>query len=156
MDKVTATTFNFETWDETIHQHAANILLGSCESEFILTQGNYSYQVSGGSDGYLNYSKLGGKWISIANWCFYGLYIVVRYRKPQWLRPMYQHLFTKMNFTSVKFSEYSIGLTTSDGQIMSSRRFRLSPPKAFEKVMSEEFGYSQEKIKPLKTQLGFD
>ena len=96
------------------------------------------------------------KWVLIANWCFYGLYIVVRYRKPVWLRPMYKGLFTKMNFVSITFQDYSIKLVGSDGQTLQSRRFRLSPPSAFDKVMSEKFGYPEEQIQLLKTKVGVD
>lgn len=143
--------------DDTIHELAATLLLGSQESEITLSQGNYAYRVKGGDDGYLRYKKgETGKWVLIANWCFYGLYIVVRYRKPVWLRLMYRSLFAKMNFVSTTFKDYSIELVGSDGQTLQSRKFRLSPPLAFNKVMSEKFGYAQEQIQSLKIKAGFN
>ncbi len=148
---------NFDVSDEAIHRFAVAVLLSRYDSVFILTQGNFAYQVKCGDDRYLRYRKGdGGKWILIANWCFYGLYIVVRYRKPLWLRPMYESLFTKMNFVSIAFQDYSIELVGSDGQTLRGRKFRLSPPSAFDKVMSEKFGYPEEQIQFLKTKVGFD
>lgn len=149
-------TYDFDITDESIHKFAATILLSRHESELILTQGNYAYRVSGGNSGYLYYRKGNNHdWILITNWCFYGLYIVVRYRKPIWLRPMYKSLFARMNFTSVTFEDYSIELSGSDG-VLRSRRFRLSPPSAFDKVMLEQFGFPEEKIQRLKAELGLD
>jgi hypothetical protein len=140
--------------DETIHKLAVSYLLGRYDSELILNKGDYSYQVVGGNSGYLRYKKGNtDKWVSIADWCLYGLYMVVRYRKPDWLRPMYINLFGKMNFNVVKFDDYSIELLSSNGQVLRSRRFRLSPPKAFNKVMSEEFGFSKEQISALKSEM---
>jgi len=151
------TNHNFDVSDDTIHKFAVAILLSGQDSEFILTQGNFAYQVKGGDDGYLRYKKGDGdKWVLIANWCFYGLYIVVRYRKPIWLSPMYESLFAKMNFASITFKDHSIELMASDGQTLRGRRFRLSPPSAFEKVMAEKFGYPEEQIQSLKTKAGFD
>jgi len=147
--------YNFNISDETIHKFAVTLLLSRYDSELILTQGNFAYQVKGGDGGYLRYKKgASGKWVLIANWCLYGLYIVVRYRKPIWLRPMYKSLFTQMNFVSITFKDYSIELVGSDGQILRSRRFRLSPPSAFNKVMSDKFGYPEEQIQFLKTMAG--
>jgi hypothetical protein len=149
--------YNFDISDDTIHRFAVAHLLSRYNSELILTQGNFAYQVKGGEDGYLRYRKRDSdNWVLIANWCLYGLYIVVRYRKPIWLRPMYKSLFTKMNFVSITFKDYSIELVGSDGQILRSRRFRLSPPSAFERVMTEKFGYPEEQIQFLKTKVGFD
>ena len=148
---------DFGLANDTIHRLAAFLLLGKHPSEFILTQGSFTYRVKGGDDGHLYYKKgTGDKWVLIANWCFYGLYIVVRYRKPVWLRPMYRSLFAQMNFVSVDFQDYSIKLVGSDGQTLCSRRFRLSPPSAFNRVMSEKFGFSEEQIHHLKTEMGFD
>ncbi len=145
----------FNASDDNIHDFAAAILLGKADSEFILNQGNFAYQVKGGNSGYLYYKKLsGGKWILVAIWCFYGLYIVVRYRKPVWLRPMYQNLFAKMNFISIKFLDNSIELLGSDGRILKSRKFRLSPPSAFDEVMTKQFGYSEQQIESLKVKTG--
>lgn len=141
--------------DGGIHKLAVAFLLSRCDSEFILTQGDYAYQVKGGDDGHLYYKKGdGAKWVLIANWCFYRLYIVVRYRKPIWLRPMYETLFARMNFVATIFNDYSIEIVGTDGQILRSRRFRLSPPSAFNRVMSEKFGYSEERIQFLKTRVG--
>ncbi len=148
---------NYEASDETIHEFAVAHLLGESNSELTLVQGNYAYKVSGGKGGLLYYRK-GAKndWILIANWCFYGLYIAVRYRKPVWLRPMYKSLFDRMNFVSVAFDDYSIELLGTDGQKLRSRKFRLSPPKALDKVMSEKFGYFEEKIRLLKKEMHLD
>ena len=104
---------SFEISDDAIHKFAATLLLSPYDSELMLTQDKYSYRVKGGKDGHLYYQKgNSNNWILIANWCFYGLYIVVRYRKPAWLRPMYQSLFTKMNFVSTTFQDYSIELVS--------------------------------------------
>ena len=155
--RVMTSSYNFNISDEAIHRFASTVLLSRYDSEFILTQGNYAYKVKGGDDGCLCYKKGNSdKWVLIANWCFYGLYIVVRYRKPTWLRPMYKSLFTKMNFVSIAFQDYSIGLVDSEGQTLRSRRFRLSPPSAFDEVMTEKFGYSQEQIQSLKIKAGFN
>ena len=156
-DKAFAINYNSDISDETIHRFAATLLLSRYDSEYILTQGNYAYRVKGGTDGHLYYKKgETDKWVLIANWCVYRLYIVVRYRRPVWLRPMYKSLFAKMNFVSVSFEDYSIGLVGSDGQTLRSRRFRLSPPLAFDKVMSENFGFSEEKIRLVKQELGVE
>jgi len=156
-DRVAVRNHNFDISDDTIHRFAVTLLLSSYSSKYALTQGSYTYRVKGGDDGYLYYKKGNdGNWVLIANWCFYGLYIVVRYRKPVWLRPMYESLFAKMSFVSVNFQDYSIELVSSDGQTLRSRRFRLSPPSAFGKVMSEKFGYSEEQVHFLKARVGFD
>lgn len=155
-DKAFAIHYNSDISDEAIHKLAAALLLSKYDTELTLTQGHFAYRVKGGTSGYLYYKKRNSDWILIAIWCFYGLYIVVRYRKPAWLRPMYTSLFTKMHFTSITFQDYSIELVSSDGQTLQSRRFRLSPPSAFNKVMSEQFGYNEEQIKFLKTKCGFD
>ena len=148
--------YNFGVSDETIHKFAVTLLLSRYEAECILTQGNYAYRVKGAEGGYLYYKKRNAdSWVLIANWCFYGLYIVVRYRKPVWLRPMYESLFAKMNFGFITFKDYSIELIDSGGQMLRSRRFRLSPPSAFNKVMAERFGYSQEQIQSIKVKAGF-
>lgn len=156
LDEEIATSLNFEVQDKAIHKLAVEILFSKYNSEFILTEGNYAYKVKGGEDGYLYYKKQDSeKWVLIANWCFYGLYIVVRYRKPVWLRPMYTSLFTKMNFVSIVFQDYSIELVGSNGQILRSRRFRLSPPSTFNRIMSEHFGFSEKQIESLKVKAGF-
>ncbi len=156
LDRESSTSRIFDISNESIHKFAVALLLSRYDSELILTQGDFSYRVKGGQDGHLYYKKGNSdNWILIANWCFYGLYIVVRYRKPIWLRPMYRSLFARMNFTSVTFEDYSIELSGSDGTLR-SRRFRLSPPPAFDKVMLEQFGFSEEKIHRLKAELGLD
>ncbi|MBA7659751.1 hypothetical protein ES703_67743 [subsurface metagenome] len=147
-------SYSFDASDETIHELAAAILLSKEDTEIVLAQGEYAYKVKGGEDGYLCYRKGNREWILVANWCFYGLYIVVRYRKPTWLRSMYRSLFNQMNFTSVTFSDSSIALVGTDGETMRSRRFRLSPPHSLEEVMSEKFGYSPQKVEDLKLKLG--
>jgi len=146
--------YDFDISDGFIHELASAILLSEQSSEFTLNHGKYAYRVRGGNDGHLYYKKgTSDNWILIANWCFYGLYIVVRYRKPAWLRPMYQSLFAKMNFVSVTFFDHSIELVGTEGEILKGRRFRLSPPFALTKVMSEKFGYSEEKIEALRSKL---
>jgi len=149
--------YNFDISDESIHKFASTVLLSRYDSEYILIQGNFAYRVKGGKSGHLDYKKSNSdNWILIANWCFYGLYIVVRYRKPVWLRPMYESLFGRMNFTSVNFEDYSIELLGTDGQILRSRRFRLSPPSAFDRVMSEQFSFSEGQIQHLKKEMDLD
>ena len=155
-DRAPTVNHNLDIQNDTIHKFAVTLLLSRYHSECILTQDNYAYKVKGRDDGYLYYKKGdSGNWVLIANWCFYGLYIVVRYRKPIWLRPMYESLFAKMNFAYITFKDYSIELVDSDGKILRGRRFRLSPPSAFNRVISEEFGYPEEQIQFLKTKVGF-
>ncbi|MBI2830237.1 MAG: hypothetical protein HYX81_03665 [Chloroflexi bacterium] len=146
---------SFDVSDERIHTVAVDILLGERDLQMTLSQGSFAYCVRGGSGGHLYYRKrVNDEWVLIANWCFYGLYIVVRYRKPVRLRPMYETLFTRMHFASVTFEEYSIKLLGSDGEVLRSRRFQLIPPSAFRKVMSEKFGFSEEKIESLQAEMG--
>ena len=153
-DKAIAENYNFDIFDDGIHELAPATLLSEQSSEFTLNQGKYVYRVKGGKDGYLYYKKRASdNWILIANWCFYGLYIVIRYRKSLWLRSMYRSLFRKMNFVSVTFFDHSIELVGTEGEILRSRRFRLSPPFALTKVMTEKFGYSEEKIEVLRSKL---
>ena len=146
---------NLAASDEAIHELAATILLSKEDAEIVLAQGEYYYKVKGGEDGYLCYRKGDREWILVANWCFYGLYIVVRYRKPLWLRPMYRSLFNQMNFTSVTFGDSSIELVGTDGEILRGRRLRLCPPSAFREVMTSKFGYTQEEAEALKVKLNF-
>ena len=154
LDKAIAENSNFDIFDDFIHELAPAILLGERDTECILTQGKYVYRVTGGNDGYLYYKKRASdNWILIANWCFYGLYVVVRYRKPIWLKPMYRNLFARMNFVSVSFFDSSIELIGTEGEILRSRRFRLSPPLALSEVMTDKFGYTQEKVEELKAKL---
>jgi hypothetical protein len=146
--------YDFDISDDFIHELAPTILLSEQDQEFTLSQGKYAYRVRGGRDGYLYYTRRASdNWILIANWCFYGLYMVVRYRKPVWLRLMYRNLFAKMNFVSVTFFDHSIELVGTQGEILRSRRFRLSPPFALSEVMTEKFGYSEEKIEALRSKL---
>jgi len=145
---------DFSALDDGIHELAACILFSKWSSEFALNRDKYAYRVRGGGGGYLYYRKTGSdSWTLIAKWCFYGLYIVVYYRKAIWLRPMYRSLFAKMNFVSVNFFEHSIELVGAEGEILRSRRFRLTPPSALTKVMAREFGYSEEKIETLRSTL---
>jgi len=153
-DEAITANYNSDILDDAIHELAPAILLSEQSSEFTLNQGKYAYRVKGGKDGYLYYKKKANdRWVLIANWCFYGLYIAIRYRKPLWLRPMYQNLFSKMNFVSIAFSDHSIEVMGTDGQILRGRRFRLSPPLALEEVMMEKFGYSPQKVEMLRTKL---
>ena len=144
---------NFAFSDNSIHKLATAILLSKETTEVVLTEEEYSYKVKGGGGGYLYYRKGSRKWVLIADWCFYGLYIVIRYRKPLWLRPMYQSLFASMNFGSVAFGDNSIEAVGTEGEVLRSRRFRLSPPYALEEVMAEKFGYSKEKAADIKVKL---
>jgi len=154
LDKAIVENYNFDIFDDFIHELATAILLGERDMECILTQCKYAYRVRGGRDGYLYYKKrVSDNWILIANWCFYSLYIVVRYRKPIWLKPMYQSLFAKMNFVSVTFFDHSIELVSTEGEILRGRKFRLNPPFALNKVMTEKFGYTREKVEGLKAKL---
>lgn len=146
--------YSFFGSDEAIYEIATAILLSKEDAEIVLEEGDYFYKVKGGEGGHLFYRKGNRDWVLIANWCFYGLYIVVRYRKPLWLRPMYQSLFAQMNFVSVTFHDHSIELVDTSGEILRSRRFRLSPPKALEKVMADKFGYSPQKVEDLKVKVG--
>jgi len=153
-DEAITGVYNSDISDDAIHELAPSILLSEQSSEFTLNQGKYAYRVKGGKDGHLYYKKRANdSWILIANWCLYGLYIVIRYRKPLWLRPMYRSLFSKMNFVSITFSDHSIGAMGTDGQILRGRRFRLSPPFTFEEVMMERFGYSPQKVEMLRSKL---
>lgn len=153
LDRIVIGNHDFDFSDETIHELAAAILLSKEDSEIVLAQDDYSYKIKGGENGYLCYRKGNREWVLIANWCFYGLYIVVRYRKPLWLRPMYESLFAQMNFVSVTFHDYSIELVATDGEILRGRRLRLSPPHALDEVMTEKFGYSPQKVEDLKLKL---
>ena len=146
--------YDFDISHGFVHELASAILLGRWSSEFMLSQGRYTYRVGGGTDAHLYYRKgASDNWILIANWCFYGLYIAVRYRKPVWLRPMYRSLFARMNFAGVTFFDHSVELVGTEGEVLRGRKFRLSPPSALAKVMSEKFGYTQEKIEELKATL---
>lgn len=155
LDRIMIGDHAFEFSDETIHELAAAILLSKEDAEIVLAQGEYFYKVKGGEDGYLYYRKGNRDWILVANWCFYGLYIVVRYRKPIWLRPLYRSLFKQMNFTSVTFGDSGIELVGTGGETLRSRRLRLSPPSAFGEVMTNRFGYTQEEAEALKVKLNF-
>jgi hypothetical protein len=154
-DVVFIKNYSFDVSDNVIHEFASLILLSGQESEVMFTQGEYSYKVKGGEDGHLYYRKGNRDWVLIANWCFYGLYIVVRYRKPTWLRPLYRSLFRQMNFVSVTFDDSSIELVGTDGEILRGRRLRLSPPSAFREVMTSKFGYTEEEAEALKVKLNF-
>lgn len=152
-DKVGPIGFDFKEGDLTIHESAVDYLLGQHSKEYVLKQGHYAYRVSGGTDGSLYYKKADRDWVLIANWCFYRLYMVVRYRKPVWLRPMYETLFRRMNFVCSLFDESAIELVATNGQVLRSRRFRLSPPDALEKVITEQFKFSPERVEELKAKL---
>ncbi len=154
LDGVVTSGFNFNLDNEAIHELAAVILLSKKDDEIVFGDGQYFYKVKGGENGHLFYRKGNRDWVLIANWCFYGLYIVVRYRKALWLRPMYRSLFAYMNFVSITFHDYSVELVDINGEILRSRRLRLSPPKALEEVMADKFGYSPQKVKDLKAKVG--
>jgi hypothetical protein len=153
-EKTNGENYDFDVLDDFAHELAATILLSERDTEFFITRDKYAYRVRGGSDGHLYYRRgASDNWVLIANWCFYGLYIVVRYRKPAWLRPMYRSLFAKMNFVSVTFFDHSIELVSTERETLRSRRFRLTPPFALSKVTGEKFGYTQEKVEELKAKL---
>ncbi|GER92538.1 hypothetical protein A45J_0254 [hot springs metagenome] len=137
-----------------IHEWAVSILFSDEKEELILKSINYEYRVSGGKGGHLFYKRLSwNRWILIANWCLYGAYMVVRYRKPVWLRPMYEMLFRSMNFSSICFHNNVIELHMPDGCILRIRRLRLSPPNSPDIVLKERFNFSKEKIATLKAKL---
>lgn len=148
-------SYDFDTPDDSLHELVVAILLSKEDFEIVLTQGEYYYKVRGGEDGYLCYRKGSRDWVLVANWCFYGLYIVVRYRKPAWLRPMYRSLFNQMNFTSLAFGDNSIELVGKDGELLRGSRLRLSPPCAFRQVMTSRFGYTEQEAEALKVKLSF-
>jgi len=60
-----------------------------------------------------------------------------------------------MNFVSVTFDDSSIELVGTDGEILRGRRLRLSPPSAFQEVMTSKFGYTEEEAEALKVKLNF-
>jgi hypothetical protein len=153
-NKTIVENYNFDISDDFIHEIAPAILLSERDPELMLSQGKYTYRVRGGENGYLYYKRRASdNWILIANWCFYGLYIVIRYRKSLWLRSMYRSLFRKMNFVSITFLDHSIELVGTESETLRSRRFRLSPPSVLNKVMTEKFGCTQEKIEELEARL---
>jgi hypothetical protein len=154
-DRAVTLSYDFEFSDEAIHELVSAILLSKEDDEIVLAQDEYFYKVKGGENGHLYYRKGNRDWVLIANWCFYGLYIVVRYRKPIWLRPLYRSLFKQMNFTSVTFDDSSIELVGTDGEILRGRRLRLCPPSAFQEVMTCKFGYTEEEAEALKVKLNF-
>jgi hypothetical protein len=149
-----ATKINFLNDSINIHNIAAGILLSNNKNEVLLTNSSYHYLVNGGGGGCLYYKKSNwSSWVLIANWCFYGLYIIIRYRKPIWLRNLYIDLFTKMNFISISFLENSIELIAEDGAKIKSRRFNLMPPRAIDNIMKDKFNFSDQDIEDLKKKL---
>ncbi len=147
---------NFEPDNLRIHELAVSILLSNNKEEIILKEPKYEYLVSGGGGGALYYRKgTWDYWVLIANWCFYGLYIFVRYRKPLWLRPMYEILFKRMNFLTVEFFDNSIQLLTTEGTFLKSRRFSLTPKGALEKVMKRLFNWSEEETQKGKEKIKY-
>jgi len=154
LDRAVTPSYDFDFLNQTIHELTASILLSKDDSEIVLGDGQYFYKVKGGESGHLFYRKGNREWVLIANWCFFGLYIVVRYRKALWIRPMYRRLFAQMNFVSATFHDYSIELVGISGETLKSRRFRLSPPQALAEVISDKFGYSPQKVEDLKAEVG--
>jgi len=144
----------FAEHDKSLHSAAAELLLSKKEHRYILKEGLYSYKIDGGTSGCLYYRKgTRGDWIDIARWGFYGAYLRVLYRKPLWLRPMYESLFTKMNFTSVTFSEHTIGVTDTEGDTIHHKRFRLIPPGAMTKMLVDKFRFTEEHAQRLLSEL---
>lgn len=153
-DATVTPAFDFPLKDDAIHSLAAAILLSKEEAEIVIADDNYAYKVKGGDSGHLYYRKLSKEdWILIANWCFYGLYIAIRYRKPLWLRPLYEKLFSEMHFVSVEFGDYSIKLAGTDGEVIKGRKLRLSPPNALREVLREKFHFSPDNIEKLEAEL---
>lgn len=154
---MTDTTYvhrEFPEHDKSLHSAAAELLLSKKKCRYILKQGLYSYKIEGGTDGCLYYRKgSSGDWIDIARWGFYGAYLRVLYRKPFWLRPMYESLFTKMNFASVTFGEYSISVTDTEGNTIHHRRFRLIPPGAMTKMLVDRFRFTEEHAERVLSEL---
>ncbi len=153
LDRGITSSYDFDFSNQTIHELIAAILLSKEDGEIVLGDGQYFYKGKGGESGHLFYRKGNRDWVLIANWCFFGLYIAVRYRKALWLRPMYRSLFAQMNFVSVTFHDHSIELIDKNREILRSRRFRLSPPHALEEVMADKFGYSPQKGEDLKAKV---
>jgi len=144
----------FAEHDKSLHSAAAELLLSKKEHRYILKEGLYSYKIDGGTSGCLYYRKgTRGDWIDIARWGFYGAYLRVLYRKPLWLRPMYESLFTKMNFTSVTFSEHTTGVTDTEGDTIHHKRFRLIPPGAMTKMLVDKFRFTEEHAQRLLSEL---
>ena len=56
-DRTFVINHKFDISDETIHKFAVAVLLSKHDSEFILTQGEFAYQVKGGDSGYLYYKE---------------------------------------------------------------------------------------------------
>jgi hypothetical protein len=140
--------------DERLHAAAADLVISKKGPRCILKQGPYSYKIEGGTGGSLCYRKGNtGDWIDVATWVFYGAWLTVIYRKPSWLRPMYERLFTNMNFASVKFGEHTIGVTDTQGRTMRHKRFRLIPPGAMTKVLVDKFHFTQDHADRLMTEL---
>lgn len=134
----------FNVGDLRIHDVAVDVLLGSGTKEVELRQGDFAYCVKGGDAGHLQYRKKGIRdWVLVANWCFYGAYVVVRYRKVVWLRPMYEHLFSAMNYTILAFGLHSIELLANDGSILTCRQRSFSPPGALRAVLEKKLGFDE-------------
>ncbi len=144
--------------NDSIHQKAAAILVGDSPAESLLQDGEYSYRVSGSGGGHLFYKKQfkngTAHWILIANWCFYGAYIVIRYRKRPWLQPMYRALFRTMGFPFISFNQYNIEAVDRAGRTVRSRRFQLTRPGGFKQVFQEKFNFSNEEAEKVTRELG--
>jgi hypothetical protein len=144
----------FANDDERLHAAAADLVISKKSPRCILKQGPYSYKIEGGTGGSLCYRKGNtGDWIDIARWVFYGASLTVIYRKPSWLRPMYERLFTNMNFASVGFGEHTISVTDIQGETMRHKRFHLIPPGAMTKVLVDKLHFTQQHAERLMNEL---
>jgi hypothetical protein len=140
--------------DRRLHAAAADLVISKKSPGCILKQAPYSYRIEGGTGGSLSYRKGStGDWIDIARWVFYGASLTVIYRKPSWLRPMYERLFTNMNFASVQFGEHTISVTDTQGKTMRHKRFHLIPPGAMTKVLVDKFHFTQQHAELLMNEL---
>lgn len=125
----------FDRNDSSIHEFAAYALLTKPKESIILQQSPYAYELDPGS---LYYKKESYRdWVLVANWCLYGAYILIRYKRAVWLKPFYEALFKRMNFLHVSFNKYCIEVLDTNGHFRSSRIFRLSPPGGLEVALSE-------------------
>ena len=138
MEKATSVkSLTFNSGDSSIHQFAAYGLLSKSKEEFVLRQGACTYKLCWGG---LYYKKESySSWVLIANWCFYDAYILIRYKRAVWLRPLYEALFKRMNFLHISFNKYCIEVLDTNGHFQSSRIFRRSPPGGLQSAMAEVY-----------------
>jgi hypothetical protein len=154
MSDVSYIELEFAHDDKRLHAAAADLVISKKSPRCILKQGAYSYKIEAGTGGSLCYRKGStGDWIDVARWVFYGACLTVIYRKPLWLRPMYERLFANMNFCSVDFGEHTISVTDTQGKTMRHKRFRLIPPGAMTKVLVDKLRFTEERAERLLSEL---